>query len=271
MTSAKLTALKVKRLTANGRYSDGANLWLQVRDARHKSWIFRYTIAGKQRLMGLGSYPDVSLAEARDKAATQRKLMQAGADPVDERKRARAAAAPAVITFKEVCDLYLKAHEGGWKPGRHHEQWRRGMEIACKSIGSKPVGEVSVGDVLSVLEPMWHVTPDTASKLRGRMEAVLDYASSRQWRSGENPARWRGGLKNLLAPPKKLKPVKHFAALNYRQMPEFMRALRADDTVGAWALEYVILCASRAGEATNARWGEINASLRLWVVPPARM
>ena len=253
MAGGKLSPLKIKNLTAPGRYGDGGGLWLQVRDAQHRSWLFRYTAGRKQRQMGLGPFPDVSLAEAREAARESRGAVRRGIDPIENRKGARAAARAAsdALTFQQVADRYIAAHEAAWQNAKHRWQWRQTINLACEQIGKMPAAAIATGDVLRVLEPIWHTKTETAKRLRGRVKSVLDYATARGWRSGENPARWRGHLANLLPPPGKIAKVKHHKALPWQQIGSFMAELRADEGIAARALEFTILTAARSGEAVR--------------------
>jgi integrase len=274
MACGKLTALKVKAFTAPGRYGDGAGLWLQVRDAEHRSWLFRYTGSGKQRQMGLGPFPDVSLAAARDAAYQCRTALRQGQDPIEDRRKAKAAALTATsraVTFRQVADRYLAAHEAAWRNEKHRYQWRATLDLACEQIGRMPVTAIATGDVMRVLEPIWQEKPETASRLRGRVESVLDYASAHGWRGGDNPARWRGHLAKLLPPTNRVARVEHHAALPWSHIGGFMAELRDQDGVAARALEFTILTAARTGEVIGATWAEIDLRAGLWTVPVERM
>jgi hypothetical protein len=255
----KLTALGVKRLAKPGRYGDGGGLWLQVRDAEHRSWLFRYALHGNPRQMGLGPFPDVPLAEAREAAAACRRLLREGLDPIEHRRAARAGAARAHgLTFREVADRYLAANEAAWRNEKHRHQWRATLETAHAAFGSRPVASVTTGDVTAVLEPIWRARTETAKRLRGRIEAVLDYAAAQGWRAGENPARWRGHLSNILPPPRRIARVEHHAALPWAEIATFVAELRAQTGVAARALEFTILTAARTGETLGATWSEID-------------
>ena len=271
--AGKLSAVKVRNLAAPGRYGDGGNLWLQVRSPTQKSWIFRFTIAGKARLMGLGDVQSVSLAEAREAAEFARRLLRQGIDPLDHRRteRARIAAGQSAITFKDVAKLYIAAHEAGWRNAKHRYQWRQTLDVAAASFGDKAVTAVTTADVVQLLEPIWTSKTETASRLRGRIEAVLDYAKARGWREGENPARWRGHLSNLLPRPSRLARVVHHPALPSQRIGAFMVDLRAEDGIAARALEFTILTAARTGEVIGARWSEIDLEGGTWTVPGERM
>jgi integrase len=271
---SKLTALQVKRESRAGRYGDGGGLWLQVRDAEHKSWLFRYTMAGRAREMGLGPTDIVPLSEARAAALAARKTVFQGIDPIDAKREAAAAAKLAVAdtTFRRVAEMYIEAHEGTWKNAKHTAQWRATLEAhAFPAFGDKPTARVETGDIMSVLEPIWRKTPETASRLRGRIEAVMDYAKARGWRVGENPARWRGHVQNLLPARSKVAKVEHHAALPWSEIGAFMGALRAQAGTSARAVEFAILTAARTGEAWGATWEEMDIEAKLWRIPGIRM
>ena len=269
----RLTALKLRGLTQPGRYGDGDCLWLQVRDANHRSWLFRYTSGGRQRQMGLGPFPDVSLTDARDAARLARAAVRASLDPIDERRRTLAERRDQLrgLTFRQVADRYLAAHEPAWRNEKHRYQWRATLNAASAEIGNQLVASVATGDVMRVLEPMWRKKTETASRLRGRIEAVLDYAKAYGWRDGENPARWRGHLAQLLPAPGKIAATTHLAALPWRNIGAFMAELRDQAGVAARALEFTILTAARTGETVGARWAEIDFAAAVWTVPAARM
>ncbi len=274
MASGKLTALKAKALTRLGRYGDGGGLWLQVRGADHRSWLFRYTAAsGRQRQMGLGPFPDVSLAEARDAAHRCRSAVRQHQDPIEDRRKIKAVARTAMqtMTFRQVADRYIAAHEAGWRNEKHRYQWRQTLDLACEQIGRTSVAAIGTGDVMRVLEPIWPTKTETALRLRGRIESVLDYAAARGWRTGDNPARWRGHLAKLLPAPDRIAKVVHLPALPWPQMGDFMVHLRAQDSIVARALEFTILTAARSGEVLGAMWPEIDLQAAVWVVPGGRM
>jgi integrase len=274
MAAGKLTALKVKALTKPGRYGDGAGLWLQVRDAEHRSWLFRYTgNGGKQRQMGLGPYPDVGLAEAREAAHKCRASIRQNLDPIEDRRKTKAVARAAVrgITFRQVADRYVVAHEAGWRNEKHRYQWRQTLDFACEQIGQTSVAAITTGDVLRVLQPIWREKTETALRLRGRIESCLDFATAHGWRDGPNPAVWRGHLAKLLPPPNRIAKVKHLPAIPWPQIGAFMAELRDQDSVAARALEFTTLTAARSGEVLGARWQEIDMQAALWVVPGGRM
>jgi integrase len=258
-----------------GRHTDGDGLHLHVRSDGRAGWVLRYRLHGRQRDMSLGGWPDVSLKEARVLASAARQQISAGSDPIRERQRAVADATLAGSrerTFKAAMESALQAREGTWKNAKHRWQWRATLEKhALPSLGDVPVSEVAVDDVVRVLRPIWAKTPETASRLRGRIEAVLDHAHALKWRTGENPARWRGNLSELLPNPSKLAPLQRQPALPWPQVPAFVAALRDRQGMAALALEFVILTAARTGEVRGATWGEIDFDAAVWTVPASRM
>jgi integrase len=277
-----LTAARVNTAKP-GRYGDGNGLYLFVRSKTARFWVFRYTRNGKMREMGLGrAGPDdaaVKLADARDEAAKLLKQVRSGVDPLDKREADAAqaaadaqAAAVRAITFRTVTARYLEAHEKTWRNPKHRSQWRNTLETyAHPHFGDISVGAVGTEHVLTALEPIWRTKPETASRVRGRIESVIDYATARDWRTGENPARWRGHLANLLSARSKIAPVEHHAALAWQEIGAFLPTLRLQAGVAAKALEFAILTAGRSGEVLGARWGEIGLVANVWTVPPSRM
>jgi hypothetical protein len=256
MALNKLTSLRVARASQTGLYGDGGGLWLSVSSGGTKSWTFRYAIAGRAREMGIGPVHTISLAEARDRARDLRKLLLEGIDPLDDRRAKRAERAIAnakTLSFEECGKAYISAHRAGWKNNKHAAQWPATLEAyVYPAFGSLPVQAVDVGLVLKALEPIWSTKPETASRVRGRIESVLDWATARGYRQGENPARWRGHLDALLPAKTKVRRVEHHAALPYAEMPSFITALRQQDGIGAKALEFAILTAARTGEVIGA-------------------
>ena len=240
-----------------------------------RSWILRYSFDGKRRHLGLGSIADVSLAEARERAREQRKLLAANIDPVSakrEQRDARVAARAKQMTFAQCASGYLDAHGDGWRNPRHLAQWRASLEMhAYPIIGDMNVASVNTPLVLRVLEKIWKTRTETASRVRGRIERVLDWAAVRGYRSGENPARWRGHLDQLLGKPSKIRPVKHFAALPFAEIGAFIQALRKQEGIGARAVEFAILTAARSGEVRGAKWPEIDLKTRTWEIAGERM
>ena len=270
-----LTALKVKHSNVTGRYADGGGLYMQVSPNGTKSWIFRYRANGKRRHLGLGPLTRVTLSEARELAGAARlTLRRDGVDPIAARQGKRITAlvdAAKVVTFSQAAERYIEAHTSGWST-KHTEQWRASLTThAFPVIGSLPVQAVDTPLVMKIIEPIWTVKTETASRLRNRIEAVLDWAKAHGHRSGENPARWTGHLENLLAKKSQVTKVAHHAALPYSQMQEFMAQLRDMTGTAARALEFTILTASRSGEVFFADWAEIDLVARLWTIPAVRM
>ncbi len=271
----RLSDLRVKRAKAPGYYHDGAGLYLQVSDSGSKSWIFRYTLAGKTREMGIGSYNAFGLADARDRARAQRKLLADGLDPIairDAQRQQQALQQASTITFSKAAEKYITSHRKGWKNGKHVAQWKNTLETyAYPVFGKLPVQAVDTGLVMRVLEPIWSEKPETASRLRGRIERVLGWATVQGYRTGDNPARWRGHLENLLAKKSAVHRVKHQPSLPYQKMGEFMQALREQPGAAAKALEFTILTAARTGEVRGAKPEEFDHDNGVWVVPSGRM
>jgi len=268
----RLSSLKVAALKTPGLHADGNGLYLQVTDAGSRSWIFRFQIDGKQRNMGIGPLSAVSLAQARQKAVECRSQRAAGVDPIQARDAVRAGAR-ATMTFQEAAAAYIAAKQDGWRNARHRQQWPETMEAyVYPVIGAEPVSTVDNESVLKVLNPIWKEKPETASRVRGRIESILGWAKANGHRSGDNPARWRDHLSHSLAArPKSKVRVVHHPAIAYGNLPTFMQALRGQDGTAARALEFVILTATRSGEVRGARWDEIDTVASMWVVPAARM
>jgi integrase len=271
----KLSALAVTRAERPGYYGDGDGLVLQVSSSGTKSWIFRYKRNGRQKEMGLGSLRQVDLATARAKARECRNLLLEGRDPLEERRdaaRARRAEAAKATTFDQCADAYIAAHRAAWKNQKHVGQWQSTLaQYASPLIGDLAVAAIDTSLMMKVLGPIWHDKTETAKRLRGRIEVILDWATVSRLREGENPARWRGHLDQLLPKPTRIAPVKNFAALPWKEIPEFMRALRAREGTAARALEFAILTAARSGEVRGAAWSEIDLAEKLWTVPAVRM
>ena len=271
----KLTALAVSRAKARGYYADGGGLYLQVSGNGAKSWVFRFKKHGRLREMGLGPAHTVTLAEAREHATDCRKQRLRGIDPIEARHGDRANAkldAAKAMTFRQCADAYIEAHKTGWSNAKHAAQWPATLTTYTYPIfGDLPVQAIDVGLVTKALEPIWNTKTETASRLRGRIEAVLDWATVRGYRRGDNPARWRGHLDKLLPQRAKVQKVRHHAALPYAEIGEFMVALREQDSTSALALEFLILTAARTGEVIGATWTEIDFAEAVWIVPVDRM
>lgn len=272
----KLSDRKVKTESKPGRHADGGGLYLEIKPSGSRAWLFMWKLDGKRTAMGLGSYPAVSLANARDKATDCRRIVGAGRNPLEESRK------EAVPTFGEAADKLLASMGKAWKNAKHRDQWyytlsRRRDDADnltkdgyCLGLIDKSVDQITTDDVLSVLTPIWSEKAETASRLRGRIENVLAYAKARRWRQGENPALWRGHLSTLLPKRQKLQRGRH-AAMPYTDVPAFMALLRDRSATSARALEFTILTASRSGEVYQARWPEIDLDKGIWTVPAERM
>lgn len=271
----KLTAVKVQKLKVAGYHGDGGGLWLQVTPALTRSWVFRFMLAGKAREMGLGPVHTVGLADARERALACRRLLLDGIDPIEARTNARrtaVAAAARVLTFDECAEQYIAEHSAGWRSELHARQWRDTLrQYASPIFGKLDVAMIDTALVMKVLQPNWKVRTETAKRLRGRIENVLGWATARGYRSGDNPARWRGHLDQLLAAPTKIAPVVHYPALPYARMNELMVAVRAEDSTVARAVELIALTAARTGEVFMADWSEFDLAGKTWTVPAERM
>ncbi len=271
--SGKLTAVGVKGQLKPGRHTDGGGLHLYVKDTDRRTWVLRFMRAGKSRDMGLGSFPEVSLAEAREKAATARKLIRAGGDPLDARQSVEAARTAAVAhTFRAAAEELMADKGKGWRNPKHRAQWASTLQsYAFPVFGDWPVQQVDSEAVMRVLRPLWDRAPETGSRLRGRIEAVLDAAAARGWRAGENPARWKGHLASRLPSPRKVKATEHHPALPWGDVAGFVAELRQREGVAARAVEMAILTACRSGEVRGMRWSEVDLDAAVWTVPGKRM
>jgi integrase len=274
----KLTAPFVSAVVEPGTYPDGLGLYLQVTVGQtkagpsvSKSWLFRYSRHGRAHWLGLGPTHTVTLAKARAKARKAREQLFDGVDPVAEKHAARRAALleqASRMTFEACGAAYLAEHSQSWGNVRHRQQWKLSLDRANKQFGKLPVSAVDTDTVLKFLQPIWTETPETGSRIRGRIEAVLDWAKARKFRDGENPARWQGSLEYLL----KAKPKsEHHSALPYAELPAFLAELKTRTGYAAAALQFLILTAARTGEARKARWNEIDMVKKLWTVPAERM
>ncbi len=271
----RLSAKFVENLRRPGYYCDGGGLYVQVSPTLSKSWIFRFARNGKSREMGLGPERMVSLAEARAKASDARRQLVDDIDPIakrDDRRAQERLKSAGITTFDECAKKYISAHKAGWRNSKHASQWHSTLSTyASTAIGKLAVQDVDTALVLRVLEPIWSAKPETASRLRGRIERILDYARVRGYRSGENPARWRGHLDKLLPSGLNRKNREHHPALPYGDVGDFIRSLRAQNGTAARALEFLILNASRTNEVIGARLAEFDLSKGLWTIPAARM
>jgi len=276
----KLSARAVASLTAQGkpvpgRHTDGDGLHLHVRPNGVAAWVLRYRLHDRQRDYGLGSYPAIGLADARTLAREAKQLVMQGLDPAAQRREAKAQAmieASAERSFRAIAAEMIKAKASEWRSEKHAAQWTSTLtQHAFPKIGDTPIAKVDTDAVLRVLRPIWSKTPETASRLRGRIEAVLDFARARGWRNGENPARWRGHLAEVLPAPRKVSPVTHRPSLPWQQMPELLTELRKHNGMTAFALEFAILTAARTGEVRGMIWGEIDWEAAIWTIPARRM
>ncbi len=277
--ASELNALAVSRLTAPGLHFVGGvpGLALQVLPTGARTWVLRISVGGRRRDMGLGGYSasGMTLARARAAALDARDKLKAGIDPIEERRAAESllrAAHAKVVTFEQAARAYIASHAPGWRNAKHAQQWQNTLEQhAFPVLGPLGVRHIETAHVLAVLEPIWQDRTETASRLRGRIELVLDWATARGHRSGENPARWRGHLDKLLPRPSKVTRAEHHAALPVDAVPGFISALRGQQGMGARALEFAILTAARSGEVRGATWGEIDLKVATWTVPGERM
>jgi integrase len=272
----RLKALEVSRIHKPGLYPDGGGLYLQItgQEARARSWLYRYRFAGRERQMGLGSLSVVGLSEARTKAGEARRLRATGVDPIEARRAASERIrldAARTVTFRECAEAFVGAKRGGWHSRHAHDLLVSLERHAYPVLGSLPVGGIDTTLVLKVLEPIWTTKTETASRVRGRIEAVLDFAKVRGHREGENPARWRGHLDHLLPRPSRVKRVIHRAALPYAELGAFMARLAHETSVAVRALEFTILTGARSDETLHATWDEIDLANKIWTVPASRM
>jgi len=273
--SEQLTALKVKKLKEAGSYPDGQGLYLQVSKSNNKTWFYRYQTNGKGHKHGLGSYPTITLDMARKKATACRILRDKGIDPIEYKKQQtldEELAKLKGITFEKCATAYIDSHKAGWKNRKHEQQWRNTLKTyAYPYIGKLAVKSIDTGLVLKVLEPIWYEKTETATRVRQRIENILDWAKVRKYRTGENPALWRGHLDKTLPKPTKVQKVKHFDAMPYVDVPKYFQKIRKTETLAAKALAFIILTASRNGEARGATWTEIDLTKGVWELPAERM
>lgn len=284
-----LTQLQVKNAKP-GRHADGGGLHLLVKNTGARSWVFRFMLNGRSRDLGLSRCPEalallkksggeeLTLSQARDVAAIYRLKVKAGIDPLEERENeavekavAAQAAKAKAVSFKSVAEAYIAANEASWRNDKHRQQWRNTLSTyVYPVIGDLPVGDVATGHVLEIIEPLWKSKPETASRVRGRIETVLDAAKARGYREGENPARWRGHIAQIL-PARSRLTRGHHKAMPYAEIPAFLTHLRAKQAVAALALEFTILTAARTGEVIGATWDEVDLGKAIWTIPATRM
>lgn len=260
----KLSSAAVDKRKTRGRLGDGGGLWLNVATTGSKSWVFRWTRIGKPAEIGLGPYPALSLAKARVTAAECRALIAEGLDPGTERTKETAK------TFGQVAELYLSEMASRWSNTKTQWQWQRSLTVSAKPLHFKPINLIDTADILKVLKPIWQKTPESASRLRMRLEHVLDFARARGWRDTDNPARWRGHLSALL-PTRDLTKIRHHPAMPWQDVPAFFDSLIGVDAMSAKALAFTILTAARTGETLGARISEFDLEARTWSIPAERM
>jgi integrase len=274
-TIGQLTALKVDKAKRPGMYADGGGLYLRVTHSGTKNWVFRFMLNGRPRWMGVGPLHTIGLAEARNRAAGFRLQRHDGIDPIERRRAERQGArldAAKAVTLKECAATYTASHRPGWRNPKHAAQWEATLATYAEPVmGGLSVQAIDTALVLKVLEPIWTVKPETAGRVRGRIESILDWAKARGYRAGENPARWRGHLDKLLPSRSKVQRVEHHAALPYAELPRFLVSLREQEGIAARALELAILTAARTGEVIGAQWGEMDLLGKTWTLPAVRM
>lgn len=273
--SSKLSAVEVAKAKGPAVLHDGGGLYLRVSPTGSKAWVFRFQLDGKRRDMGLGPYPDISLAEARRKAAEHRNQRRDGIDPLDAKvaqRQAQRVAAAKGRTFRDCATEFIEKHQAGWRNPKHRQQWGNTLATyVYPTLGDLPVSAIDTGLVMQVLDPIWTEKPETAGRVRGRIEAVLDAATVRGFRQGPNPAQWKGNLAHILPPQGKVRKVEHHAALPFDEMPAFLVEVRKRPGMAARALEFAALTATRTGEVLGARWSEIDLVAKVWTVPGDRM
>ena len=273
----ELTPLAVSKLKRTGLHAVGGinGLGLKVMPAGTRAWVLRTVVAGKRREYGVGSYPTVTLASARERARAMLDQLFAGIDPAVTKKQAKSALAAQrakAVNFKTLAEQYIAQHEAGWKNAKHAAQWTSTLETyAFPTIGNMVAADIDTPSVLRVLQPIWTDKSETASRLRGRIEAVLDFATAKGLREGPNPARWKGNLALTLPAKRKVSTIKHHPAVPVKDMPSFFRALRSREGMAARALEFLTLTAARSGEVRGAQWNEIDLAKKIWIVPAERM
>lgn len=271
----KLTAKTVDSLKKQGYFADGGNLYLQISKSLTKSWIFRYVFNGKKHEIGLGSIGNLTLADARIKAESYRRMLYEKIDPLEDKRqqeKTNRLAKIKLFTFKQCADGYISSHAPEWTNPKHIQQWTNTLTAyVYPLIGDIDVKEIDTGLVTQCLEPIWLTKNETAGRVRGRIESILDWATAHKYRQGENPARWRGHLDKLLAKPSKVQRTEHHNAIPYLDLNDFIMQLRQQEAIAAKCLEFTILTAARTGEAIGATWDEIDLTAKVWTIPANRM
>ena len=271
----RLAATKVDKTETPGMLADGGGLYLRVAKSGSKSWIFRFMLDGKAREMGLGSFTIIGLKKARQKAANCREQLDAGIDPINQNKAdasERRLNAAKANTFDQCAEAYIDSHKASWSNTKHVSQWKSTLKVyASPTLGKLSVQDIDINLVLRCLEPIWTTKTETATRVRGRIESVLDWATVRGYRNGENPARWRGHLDKILPKPSKVRDVTHHPALPYEDLPDFIEELGHTEGIAARALEFTIYTAARSNEVLLANWAEFNLAGKVWTVPKERM
>jgi integrase len=274
-TLHNLKPITLSRAMKPGYHGDGGGLYLQITSAGAKSWIFRFALAGRRREMGVGSFPSISLAAAREGATKARALVKAGKDPIAvreaERAQERLEAAQGVL-WGDAVDQFLDAHTDSWRNKKHRQQWRNTLDAyGTPTLGTLAVGSIGTPEVIKVLEPIWYTKPETASRVRGRVERILDWAKVKGFRTGENPARWRGHLDKIFPAKTKVRKVKHHSAVPIDDLPAVYSRLCQSKGIAAKAVRFAILTATRPGETAGGLWPEVDRKNALWTLPPERM
>lgn len=267
----ELSALEIKGMKKVGLHAVGtvSCLCIKIDPAGNKSWVYRVSVGRRRRSMGLGAYPSVTLAIAMESARAARGLVDAGIDPIDHREKLKEGSA--TITFAKAAELYITSKSIEWKSDKHTSQWRNTIKQYCAKINSLSVSQIETRHVLELLEEIWVEKTETASRLRGRIEIILDWAAVHKYRTGENPARWKGHLQHSLPSPKKFQKVVHHSAMHWKEMPQFVKKLNAMNGISSRCLELLMLTACRTTEATNAQWKEVDFEKKVWTIPAERM
>jgi len=271
----KLTVRTVETKKVQGYFADGGNLYLRITESLTKGWVFIYVRNGKRTEMGLGSVANMTLSEAREKAAELRKQLSNGIEPLTEKKQLeneRRLQIAKAMTFRQCADAYINAHKSGWKNPKHIQQWQNTLaQYAFPVFGDFDVKTIDTALIIKCLEPIWETKNETAGRVRGRIESVLDWATVSKLRAGDNPAKWRGNLDKLLAKPSNIQKTAHHSALPFIEINSFIEQLRTQDGIAAKCLEFTILTAARTGESIGATWAEIDLNAKTWTIPADRM